>query len=123
MTTDKRKALVADEDRVLSETLAMILNQSGYTAKSAKGGEAAVALAEEFLPDIFISQLNMIEMNGIDAALAIRRVCPSLRVILYSTYMPPSDIVSKAYGQNFSHLAMPFDIPTLLQMLEKSQSD
>ena len=123
MTTDKRKALVVDDDRVLCETLAMILNKSGYTAKSAKGGEAAVALAEEFLPDIFIGQMNMIEVNGIDAALAIRRVCPALRVILYSSYMPPSDIIGKAYGQNFSHLAMPFEIPTLLQMLEKSQPD
>jgi len=44
----KPKVLVADDERVIADTLAMILNQSGFQARAAYSGEVALELASTF---------------------------------------------------------------------------
>ena len=43
---DKTKVLVADDEHVIADTLAMILNQSGFEAHAVYSGETALELAE-----------------------------------------------------------------------------
>ena len=49
-TQVKPKVLVADDERVIADTLAIILNQSGFEAKAVYSGEKAVETAKEWLP-------------------------------------------------------------------------
>ena len=72
----KPKVLVADDERVIADTLAMILNQSGFQATVAYTGERAVELAAEIQPDMLISDVIMAGLNGIDAAIKIRGMLP-----------------------------------------------
>ncbi len=41
---EKPKVLVADDERVIADTLAMILNQSGFEAQAVYSGERALEL-------------------------------------------------------------------------------
>ncbi len=74
--TTKPKVLVADDERVIADTLAMILNQSGFQARAVYSGEKALELAPEFKPDMLISDVIMADLNGIDAAIRIRALLP-----------------------------------------------
>ena len=65
----KPRVLVADDERVIADTLAMILNQSGFEARAVYSGEAALELAPAFQPDMLISDVIMAGLNGIDAAI------------------------------------------------------
>ena len=56
--------LVADDERVIADTLAMILNQSGFEARAVYSGERALEIALEFKPDMLISDVIMSGMNG-----------------------------------------------------------
>ncbi|WP_263358212.1 response regulator [Acidicapsa ligni] len=115
----KPKVLVADDERVIADTLAMILNQSGFQARVAYTGEKAVELASEFQPDMLISDVIMGGLNGIDAAIRIRQLLPSIKILLFSGQAATADLLEKArtQGYEFEILAKPVHPQDLLARL------
>jgi CheY-like chemotaxis protein len=76
--------LVVDDERVIADTLAIILNQNGFDASAVYTGTAAVDRARETKPDLIISDVIMPDMNGIEAAIRIRKVLPGCKILLFS---------------------------------------
>ena len=80
----KPKVLVADDEPIIADTLAMILNQSGFETRAVYSGEKALEIASTFRPQMLISDVIMGELNGIDAAIRIRELLPEIKVLLFS---------------------------------------
>ena len=97
----KPKVLVADDERVIADTLAMILNQSGFNARAVYSGEKAVELASTFEPDMLISDVIMDDLNGIDAAIRIRELLPRIKILLFSGQAATADLLEKARTQGY----------------------
>ncbi len=68
-----RRILIADDNVDAAQSLAMLLQFSGYETKTAHDGLQAVELAREYQPDIVLLDIGMPKMNGYDACRAIRR--------------------------------------------------
>ena len=115
----KPKVLVADDERVIADTLAMILNQSGFNARAVYSGENALELASTFEPDMLISDVIMDDLNGIDAAIRIRALLPRIKILLFSGQAATSDLLEKARtrGYEFEILAKPVHPQDLLNKL------
>jgi DNA-binding response OmpR family regulator len=115
----KPRVLVADDERVIADTLAMILNQSGFQARVAYTGEKALELAAEFQPEMLISDVIMAGLNGIDAAIKIREVLPKIKILLFSGQAATADLLEKAraQGYEFEILAKPVHPQDLLARL------
>lgn len=115
----KPKVLVADDERVIADTLAMILNQSGFEARAVYSGERALELAPTFLPDMLISDVIMGGLNGIDAAIRVRSLLPQIKVLLFSGQAATADLLEKARvkGYEFEILAKPVHPQDLLNKL------
>ncbi len=115
----KPKVLVADDERVIADTLAMILNQSGFNARAVYSGEKAVELASTFEPDMLISDVIMDDLNGIDAAIRIRELLPRIKILLFSGQAATADLLEKArtQGYEFEILAKPVHPQDLLTKL------
>jgi CheY-like chemotaxis protein len=113
------KVLVADDERVIADTLAMILNQSGFEARAVYSGEKALEMAATFAPDMLISDVIMSDLNGIDAAIQIRDVLPSIKILLFSGQAATADLLEKArsHGYEFEILAKPVHPQDLLNKL------
>jgi CheY-like chemotaxis protein len=120
-TTQKPRILVADDERVIADTLAMILNQSGFEARAIYSGEGALELAETFQPDMLISDVIMADLNGIDAAIRIRKLLPGIKILLFSGQAATADLLEKARkeGYEFDILAKPVHPQDLLARLRK----
>jgi len=118
-TTQKPKVLVADDERVIADTLAMILNQSGFEARAVYSGEKALELAGTFQPDMLISDVIMADLNGIDAAIRIRALLPAIKILLFSGQAATADLLEKARkdGYEFDILAKPVHPQDLLARL------
>ena len=56
------KVLIADDEPIIADTLAMILEQDGYQAEAVYGGRQAVEKARRWTPDLFLSDVNMPEL-------------------------------------------------------------
>lgn len=118
-TPAKPKVLVADDERVIADTLAIILNQSGFDAKAVYSGEAAVETSESWRPNMLISDVIMADLNGIQAAIRIREMLPSCKILLFSGQAATADLLEKAQreGHQFEILAKPVHPQDLLAKL------
>src|SRR6202161_4207093 len=117
--SQKPKVLVADDERVIADTLAMILNQSGFEAKAVYSGEKALEIAASFVPDMLISDVIMADLNGIDAAIQVRALLPKIKILLFSGQAATADLLEKAraQGYEFEILAKPVHPQDLLARL------
>lgn len=115
----KPKVLVVDDERVIADTLAMILNQSGFEARAVYSGESALETVPIFEPDMLISDVITADLNGIDAAIRIRRILPQIKILLFSGQAATADLLEKAraQGYEFEILAKPVHPQDLLNRL------
>lgn len=113
------KVLVVDDEHVIADTLAMILNQSGFDARAVYSGEKALELASTFAPDMLITDVIMADLNGIDAAIRIRAMLPQIKILLFSGQAATADLLEKAraQGYEFEILAKPVHPQDLLSKL------
>jgi CheY-like chemotaxis protein len=121
MTTPaaKPRVLVADDEQVIANTLAIILNQAGFEARAVYSGETALEIIEEFQPNMLISDVIMTGMTGIEAAIKVRAKLPGCKILLFSGQAATADLLEKAraHGHEFEILAKPVHPTDLLAKL------
>ena len=117
----KRKVLVVDDERVIADTLAIILNKSGFDASAVYSGTGAVDSARAVAPDLIISDVVMDDMNGIEAAIEIRKFLPECKILLFSGQAATADLWEKARakGHEFEILAKPVHPQDLLARIKE----
>jgi len=115
----RAKVLVADDEQVIANTLAIILNQAGFEAKAVYSGEKAVEALDSFRPDMLISDVIMTGMTGIEAAIETRTRRPHCKILLFSGQAATADLLDKArsQGHEFEILAKPVHPTDLLAKL------
>jgi DNA-binding NtrC family response regulator len=116
-----RRVLVLDDEQVIANTLALILNRSGFEAHAVYTAEAAIQSAREVSPDVLISDVIMDGTTGIDAAIRISEIAPHCRVILFSGQAATADLLERAQagGHHFELLIKPVHPRTLLERLSQ----
>jgi CheY-like chemotaxis protein len=117
METVKPNVLVIDDDPIHADTLAMVLNISGFQATIAYSGERGIELAQQATFDHLVTDVVMNGINGIDAAIAIHQVLPNCRILLISGNNDTSKLLDAAMakGHAFEILAKPVHPTVLLQ--------
>jgi CheY-like chemotaxis protein len=118
-TSSKPRVLVADDEQVIANTLAIILNQAGFEARAVFSGEKAVETLDTFQPDMLISDVIMTGMTGIEAAIITRQRLPKCKILLFSGQAATADLLEKArtQGHEFEILAKPVHPTDLLAKL------
>lgn len=113
------RILVADDERTIANTLARILNASGFQAKAVYSGETAVEVAKDLLPDVLITDVVMPGIDGIEAAIHIQAIVPRCRIILFSGQASTADLLERAEakGHHFEILTKPVHPQVLLDHL------
>lgn len=108
--SQRRKVLVVDDERVIADTLAILLNQNGYEATAAYSGSSLVERAREESPWLIFSDVIMADMNGIEAAIKAREFLPdNHHILLFSGQRATADLLedAKRRGYDFTVFAKP----------------
>jgi len=115
------RVLVTDDEKIITDTLVMILNSSGFNARPAYSGEMAVELARGFQPDILITDVVMLGMTGIEVAIQMKSMLPSCKVVLFSGQAATADLleIAENEGYQFEILSKPIHPQELLAKLRK----
>lgn len=113
------KVLISDDERIIADTLALILNKDGFEARAVYTSRSALELASNFQPDVLISDVLMADINGVDAAVQMRTLLPDVRVILLSGQTEMAEILARSQARDlgFEVLVKPVHPRDLLNRL------
>lgn len=123
--TDSQKplALVVDDERVIADTLSIILSKNGFQTMTAYNAAHALELASAATPDLLLSDVMMDPgMDGTELAMALVERCPHCKVLLFSGHSATRDLLekSRAVGHNFTLLSKPLHPADLLLRLSET---
>ena len=115
----RRRVLVVDDNRDAAESLAMLLGFVGHDVETAYDGEAGVAAAVQFLPEVVLMDLGMPKVDGYEAARRIRAKTWDTRPLLVAlTGWGADDDRLRTYEAGFDrHLVKPVDLELLQRMI------
>jgi PAS domain S-box-containing protein len=118
----RRRILVVDDNKDSADTMAELLRVLGYEALVAYGGSEALGVADRFLPEIVLLDLNMPVVGGYEVLKSLREQPAFSRLFIAAM---------TGYGQQFDrqstlaagfddHLTKPVPIEQLQQTLARA---
>ena len=117
----RKTVLIVDESVFVRHALyELFTRQSDFDVCGvAENGCEAIEVACRLHPDLIVLDLSMPVMNGLDAARVLKRMLPTVLIIMYSALEDSlSEKQAKLIG--ISEVVSKFDPPSLL--LEKAQA-
>ena len=118
----KKRVAVVDDDRDMVRTLCDILELHGWETVPEYDGEGAVALNRDADVDLFLMDVRMPRMSGVEAWNAIHERDPEARSVLMTAYAPPEALALTPSEGVIRILRKPVAIPELIYALETARS-
>jgi len=97
-STPPLRILIADDHDVMRQgTQAVIERHPGWQVCGlAVNGREAVARAVELKPDVVILDMTMPQLNGLDAAIQIKRQVPAAEILMFTAH-ETDDLIRQAF--------------------------
>ena len=80
--------LIVDDNDYIRQALCELFKREAdfEVCGEAENGKEAIAKARELHPDLIVLDLSMPELNGLDAARELKRLMPTVPLIMYSAF-------------------------------------
>lgn len=121
-TGDKTRVLVVDDEKIVADTFAMIIQMENYEARAVYSAEEAVEILASFEPKIVVSDIVMGGMSGFDLAIYLAEHRPDCRVILVSGHAFHQPEVARTIKHGFEFLTKPVEPADLLARLALAEA-
>ena len=114
-STDKpAQILVVEDSRDVLAVLERILSANGYTVRTARDGDAGLAMALDTNPDLVILDIGLPTVSGLQVAVELRNRSFRSPVLMLTARDTVSDKVTGLDAGADDYLAKPFDYDELL---------
>ncbi|MBS0149828.1 MAG: response regulator transcription factor [Nitrospira sp.] len=90
----KPRVLLADDHRLVLEGFRRILEGQYELVGAVEDGRALLDSAKKLQPDIAILDVSMPLLNGIDAAVQLKKICPDTKIIIVTMHADPDYVRS-----------------------------
>jgi two-component system, NtrC family, nitrogen regulation response regulator NtrX len=108
------RILVVDDEEGIRKILKQVLEYEGHTVSVAGGGGEAVALFQEFSPDLTLLDVKMARMDGLEVLDRLRETDPSAVVVMISGHGNIETAVEATRRGAYDFLEKPLDTDRLL---------
>ena len=83
-----KTVLIVDDNEFIRQALCELFQRQAdfEVCADAENGREAIEMAEQLLPDLIVLDLSMPVMNGLDAARILKRMMPTVPLILYNVF-------------------------------------
>lgn len=120
------RILIVDDEELIVSTVTSIFSAYGYIAEGALSGEEAIAKAGANCPNLLLCDVRLPGINGFEAALKIKEICPECRLLFFSAYVD-TEYLLQDFTQVFAQRGYPMEVlakpvhpSTLLQTVRKT---
>lgn len=89
----RKKVLIVDDEVNIVIALEFLMQQAGYQTKVAYNGQDALAMVQDFAPDLILLDVMMPKVNGYN-------VCQQIRETLQVAHQQPKIVMLTAKGRD-----------------------
>jgi CheY-like chemotaxis protein len=113
--------LIVDDEKVIADTLSIILTHAGFITMTAYDGVSALRIANAITPALLISDVVMPGITGVELAIMLTQSIPDLKVLLFSGQASTVDLLEKARrgGHHFTALTKPVHPTDMLKRISE----
>lgn len=113
------RILVVDDDKTMCEEFTDLLKEDGHKVSAAYNGLKALDAMSETSFEVVFTDLKMPRMNGLDLLREIRRLYPSVYVVMITGYATVETAVEALKLGAFDYVQKPFRIEQVRAILKR----
>lgn len=119
VSTDLRRIVVVDDNVDAADSLGLMLEMAGHQVRTANDGEAGIAVAAQFRPDVVLMDIGMPKLNGYEAARRMRQHPWSQGMVLVALtgWGQEGDRKKSADAGFDHHLVKPVEMDALTKLM------
>ncbi|HLW58047.1 MAG TPA: sigma-54 dependent transcriptional regulator [Bacteriovoracaceae bacterium] len=114
------KVLVVDDDKVLQQNVKQALEFHHFAVDVADNGKEAVTKVYGQKYDLVVMDVNMPEMDGIEALSEIKKHDPSVIVLILTAYSNVTDAVKAVKEGAYNYLEKPISSDNLVALIKRA---
>ena len=114
------RILVVDDEEMIRDMLFDVLSQAGYTVKTAKDGNDAIAQIENEPFEIVITDLKMPGMGGMELLQRVQKINTDICVLIITAYSTVESAVNAMKLGAYDYICKPFELEEMKVIIEKA---
>lgn len=118
--TSGKKLLVIDDDEDIRSLLKDLLEESNYTVDTATCGEQALQMVQYSSYDLVITDLRMQGMQGLEVIREVRKIDPSIDVIVMTGYASVDSAVESMKAGAVDYITKPLNTDQIRLVVKKN---
>jgi two-component system response regulator AtoC len=118
--SNKLNILVVDDDEVTRKLLKEVLDKEGYTVIIAASGEEAVKALQHQIFPIVLSDIRMLELDGMSVLRAVKKSSAETAVILMTGFGSMEGAVEAIQEGAFDYVSKPFKMNDLKSVMARA---
>lgn len=120
MANEKKTILIIDDDPNIREIVGVALEDMGYVVVSVPDGESALSLAEQRVFDLFVLDIGMPGMDGMEVCRRLKQtpLSATTPIVFLTAQHELSQKISAFLKGGRRFITKPFDLKHLLEAIE-----
>ena len=115
------RVLIVDDEPRIQLLLQSLLKANGYDVEPARDGDAALDIVRKGGIDIAVTDLRMAPMDGMTLFREIKKLTPTMPVILLTAYASVETAIDAMKNGVFDYLTKPFKVNELIASLKRAE--
>jgi len=115
----KIKILIVDDELIMRESLAGWLERDGHIVQTATSGEEALEKVKETQFDIFLVDIKMEGISGLDVLRSVKETDPDADVVMITAYGSIPSAIEAMKDGAYDYMLKPFDPNELGVLIER----
>jgi DNA-binding NtrC family response regulator len=115
----KIKILIVDDELIMRESLAGWLERDGHIVQTAASGEEALEKVKETQFDIFLVDIKMEGISGLDVLRSVKESDPDADIVMITAYGSIPSAIEAMKDGAYDYMLKPFDPNELGILIEK----
>lgn len=114
------KVLIVDDEPNIVTSLQFLLKKSGFTTSVARDGDAALAEAESFRPDLVLLDVNLPRRDGFEVCQALRAAgWQDLKIVMLTAKGRETEVTKGLEVGADAYITKPFSTRDLVEQVSR----